>query len=139
MAATAQAEERLVRHGADERLRDHRAFGGHQCAQKNVQRQQHECDADEHPAQVARAGSAAALEGDHAGHQEHGRHHRDIERQHLHDQRGADIGTEHRRERGDQLETPADDEGAHHQTGRGAALKHRRHEGAGEESPEAVL
>ena len=87
-----------------------------------MQREQHQAHADEDAAQIPCPGAGAAAESDHASHQQDGSDHRDIERQQLNDQGRADIGAQHHRERGNQVQGPAGDERAHHQAGGSAAL-----------------
>ncbi len=72
-----------------------------------MQRQQHQAEADKDAADVLDARARPAAEGDEADDEQHGRDGGDVERQHLHDQRGADIGAEHDRERGHQADEPS--------------------------------
>ena len=62
----------------------------------------------------------------------------DVERQDLHDQRGADIGAEHDRERRDQADQALGGEGTGDQGGRGAALQQRGEADARRKGGEAV-
>ena len=58
-----------------------------------------------------------------AEHEQNGRDRGDVERQHLNDQRGADIGAEHDRERRHQADQSFGRERTRDQRGRGAALE----------------
>ena len=73
-------------------------------ADELVQRHEHEAEADRDAPEVARAGRAAPAEHQDAGQHQDRRRLGDVEGQQLHDQRGADIGAEHGRERGDQID-----------------------------------
>ena len=81
----------------------------------------------------------AAAESDEAEDEENRRHRGDVERQHLNDQRGADIGAEHDRERRHEADQAFGGERTRDQRGRGAALQHRGEADAGGERREAVL
>ncbi len=61
-----------------------------------------------------RARLAAAVEGDQSHQHEHRRDCEDIERQHLHDQRGADVGAQRYGQRGHQADEPLGDETRRH-------------------------
>ncbi len=93
-----RAEHRAQRRGGLDR-RHHRDH--------HVQRQQHQPQPDAGAAQVAPPRMLAAAEGDDAGQDQQRRQRRDIEGQHLHDQRRADIGAEHRRQTRHQRHRPA--------------------------------
>ena len=80
----------------------------------------------------------AAAEGDEADDEQDRRDGGDIERQDLHDQRGADIGAEHDGERRHQADQAFGREGTGDQRGRGAALQQRGEAEAGRKRGEAV-
>jgi hypothetical protein len=80
---------------------------------------QHQTKAYRHASEIASAGRACPKR-DHADKQEERRKRGDVEGQHLHDQRRADVRAEHRRD-----ET-ARRGGGNHKGGRRAALKNRR-------------
>jgi hypothetical protein len=61
-----------------------------------------------------------------------------VERQHLSDQRGADIGAQHDRERGHEVDQPAGGERCDHQAGGRAALQDRGHADAGQKGFEPI-
>ena len=89
------------------------------------QRDQHEPQPYRHASEIARAGRACP-KCDDADKQEERRKRGDVEGQHLHDQRRADVCAEHRGERWNQRDKPARGEARNHERGRGAALKNRR-------------
>ena len=86
---------------------------------------QHEPQSNRHASEIASAGRACAKR-DHADEKEQRRERGDVEGQHLHDQRRADVCAEHRGERWNQRDKPACGEGRNHERGRSAALKDRR-------------
>ena len=81
----------------------------------------------------------SAAEGDEADDEKHRRDGGNVERQHLHDQGGADIGAEHDRKRRHQAHQPFGGKGTGDQRGRGAALEQRRQAEAGGKGGEAVV
>ena len=85
---------------------------------------QHQTKAYRHASEIASAGRACPKR-DHADKQEERRKRGDVEGQHLHDQRRADVRTEHRRKRWDQRDETARGEGGNHEGCRRAALKNR--------------
>ena len=101
---------RLTRDRGEQRARHRHALCRHQAIEKDVQRQQHQTDADHDPAQVAGPRSTAALECDHTRQQQQWSHGGDIERQDLNHQRGADIGAEHDGKRGREFQGAAGNE-----------------------------
>jgi hypothetical protein len=86
---------------------------------------QHQAKAYRYPSEIA-SSSRACPKRDHSDKQEERRKRGDVEGQHLHDQRRADVRAEHRRERWDQRDETARGEGGNHEAGRRAALKNRR-------------
>ena len=76
-----------------------RILGRCQRIQQDVQRQQHQAEADQDAADVLDPRARAGAEGDEAEDEQNRRDRGDVERQHLDDQRGADIGAEHDGER----------------------------------------
>jgi hypothetical protein len=89
------------------------------------ERDQHQAKADRHASEIAGAGRAGPKRN-HADKQEERRKGGDVEGQHLHDQRRADVCAEHRGQRRNQRDKPACGEGRNHERGRGAALKDSR-------------
>jgi hypothetical protein len=61
-----------------------------------------------------------------------------VERQHLGDQGGADVGAEHHRERGRRLDQAAPGERGHHEGGGGAALQDAGDPDASEQRGEPI-
>jgi hypothetical protein len=102
-----------------------------------MQGHQNQAKPDQHPAEVAWAGGCAA-EHDEPDQDEGRRDLGDIERQHLHDQRGTDIGAEHHGKRRNQVHQAAGREAGHHQPGCRAALQDRRRAYAGQECGQAI-
>jgi hypothetical protein len=56
----------------------------------------------------------------------------------LNDQRRADVGAEHDRQRWDEIDEPARREGRHHQASRGTALEELGHADSGQQGEEPV-
>ena len=106
-------------------------------AEKLVQGHQHQADADRRSAEVARR-RRRATEQDDADQDQRRRDLGDVEGQRLDDQRRADVGAEHHRQRRRQIDEAAGGEAGDHQAGRGAALQDRGHAEAGGESGETV-
>ena len=71
-----------------------RALGRLQRVEQDVQRQQHQPQADGDAAEVLDPAARAAAERDHADDEQRRRGGGDVERQQLHDQRRADVGAE---------------------------------------------
>jgi hypothetical protein len=89
------------------------------------QRDQHQTKAYRYASEIASAGRACPKR-DHADKQEERRKQGDVEGQHLHDQRRADVRAEHRRKRWDRRDETAGGERRNHEGGRRAALKNGR-------------
>jgi hypothetical protein len=89
------------------------------------ERDRHQAKAYRHAPKIASAGRACPKR-DHADKQEERGQRGDVEGQHLHDQRRADVRPEHRRERWDQRDKTTRGEGGNHEARRRAALKNRR-------------
>jgi hypothetical protein len=106
--------------------------------EQDMQREQHQAEADRDPAEVLDPGAWPAAECDEADNEQHRRHRCDIERQHLHDQRGADIGAEHDRKRRHQADDLLGGEGTGDQGSRGRALEQGGQAEAGAERGEPV-
>ncbi|MEH2607221.1 hypothetical protein V1277_006598 [Bradyrhizobium sp. AZCC 1588] len=106
--------------------------------EQDVQRQQHQAEADKDAADVLDARARPGAKGDQANDEQHRRDGGDVERQDLHDQRGADIGTEHDGERRHQADEPVRRKRTRDQRRRGAALKQRGQAETGGEGGEAV-
>ena len=103
-----------------------RILEGREQLQELVQCRQHQAEADQHAAEVARPGAGAAEHQD-PDQDQHGRDVGDVEGEDLDDQRGADIGAQHDRERRHEIDQPAGGEAGDHQPGRRAALQHGGH------------
>ena len=106
--------------------------------EQDMQRQQHQAEPDKDAADVLDARARPAAEGDQADDEQYGRDGGDVERQDLHDQRGADIGAEHDGERGDEADEPLRRKRARDQRRRGAALEQGSQTKAGAKGGEAV-
>ena len=110
-------------------------FGRRQRVEQNMQRQQHQAEADRDAADVLDARARAAAEGDEADDEQDRGHGGDVERQDLDDQRRADIGAEHDRQRRHQADQAFGGEGTGDQGGRGAALEQRGQADARPQTP----
>ena len=104
-----------------------------------MQRQQHQAEPDRDPADILDPRARAAAERNETDDEQDGRGRGDVERQHLNDQRGADIGAEHDRERRHQADQPFGGKGTRDQGGRGAALQQRGQAEARDKGGEAVV
>ena len=102
-----------------------------------VQGHQHQAKPDQHATEVTRAGRGAA-EHQQADQDQRRGNLGDVERQHLHDQRGADIGAEHDGKRGHQIDETAGREAGNHKAGRRAALQDGGDTDPGQKRFEAV-
>ena len=125
------AEHGIAGDGVHEHAHARRILGRRQRVEQDMQRQQHQAEPDRDAADVLDARARPAAEGDQADDEQHRRDGGDIERQDLHDQRGADIGAEHDRKRRHQADQAFRRERARDQRGRGAALEQRRQAEAG--------
>jgi hypothetical protein len=99
------AENRIAGDGVHEHAYARGILCRRQRIEQDMQRQQHQAEANQDAADVLDARAGPAAERDQAENEQHGRDGGDIERQDLHDQRGADIGAEHdgkRRHQADQ-------------------------------------
>ena len=105
---------------------------------KVLKRDQHQTEPDPHPAQVARAGHPAAPKHENADQDEQKRNPGHVKRQHLDDQRGADIGAQHHGQRRHEADQPAGGKGRHHQARGRAALEYGRHAHPGQERLDPV-
>ena len=90
------------------------------------ERNQHETEPDGDPADVAHPSSTGPEHRD-ARQQQQRRKPRDLEREGLHDEGGADIRPEHDRKRGNERDEATGGERGDHQPGRGAALEDGGH------------
>ena len=131
-------EHRLARNGSEDAAHDGRVLRRCQRLEQDVKGQEQEPEADRDPAEIARAGLAAAFEGDDAERQEDRGCQGDVEGEHLDDEGGADVRPQHDGEGWYQRHEPARREGGGHQGRRGAALQHGGHGDAGEEGAEAI-
>ncbi|KAG9578388.1 hypothetical protein KCV01_g16593, partial [Aureobasidium melanogenum] len=105
---------------------------------QQVQREQHEAEADGDAPQVLVARVVAAPMDRKPQQHEHGRDDRDVERHHLDDQRRTDIGAEHHGQPRREAEEAAGGERTGHQAGGGAALQDGREADAEGERRRAV-
>lgn len=97
------------------------------------ERNQHQAKAYRHASKIANGGRACPKRNN-ADKQEERRKRGQVEGQHLHDQRRADVRAEHRGERRNQRDKTARGEGRNYECGRRAALKNRRNAEARGES-----
>ena len=132
------AEHGIAGDGVHEHAHARRVLRRRQRIEQDMQRQQHQAEPDKDAADVLDARARPAAEGDQADDEQHGRHGGDVERQDLHDQRGADIGAEHDGERGHQADEPLRGERTGDQRRRGAALEQGGQTEAGAKGGEAV-
>ena len=116
-----------------------RIFRRRQRIEQDMQRQQHQSEPDRDAADVLDARPRAAAEGDEADDEQHRCDGGDVERQNLHDQRGADVGPEHDRQRRHQADQAFGSEGTGDQCGRRAALEQRGQAEPGAKGGEAVV
>jgi len=127
-------DDRLRRDCTHQQTQARHVLKGGQHRKKQLQGKEHQPEAYRHTAEIARpACEAAAKQNDADQHKQRGDA-CDVERQQLHDQRGADIGSEHDRERRHQIDQPAGSKARRHEPGRGAALQYRGDAEAGQES-----
>ncbi|MCY1396000.1 hypothetical protein D9M71_109590 [compost metagenome] len=96
----------------------HRRGGG----DDQLQGEDDQAEADEHPAELAEARLLAGQEEDHAEEDQQRRQPRQVEGQHPRHQRGPDVGAEHDRQRRRQRHQAGGDEGGDQQGGGVAAL-----------------
>jgi hypothetical protein len=80
---------------------------GCQQRKKLLQGEKHQSEPDRDAAEIPRPASKAAAEQDDADQHKERCDTADVEREQLHDQRRADIGSEHDRQCGDQTDQPA--------------------------------
>jgi hypothetical protein len=120
-------DQRLGRDRAEQHSQTRHVLERRDHRQQVLTRDQDQTEPDPDPAEVARAGDPAAPKHEHAEQDEQKRDPRNIERQHLDDQRSADIGTQHDRQRGNEVDETAGGERRGHQPGCRAALQHRCH------------
>ena len=132
------AQHRIGGDGGEQRAHRRRLFGGRQRVEQDVQSEQRQAEADGDAAERLGQAAAAGAESDQPDDEQHRRDRRDVERQQLHDQRGADIGAEHDGERGHQADDAIGGERGGHQPGRGARLQQRGHTETGAEGGEAI-
>ena len=131
IAAEQDAEHGIAGDGVHEHADTRRVLRRRQRIEQDMQRQQHQTEPDKDAADVLDARARPAAEGDQADDEQHRRDGGDVERQDLHDQRGADIGAEHDGERGDEADEPLRGKRAGDQRRRGAALEQRGETEAG--------
>jgi hypothetical protein len=132
------AEHRIGGDGGEQRPHRRRLFGRRQGVKQDMQRQKRQAEPDGDAAERLGEAAAAGAEGDEPDDEQRRRDCGNIERQELHDQRGADIGAEHDGERGHQADHAVGGERGGHQAGRGARLQQRGQAEAGGEGGEAV-
>jgi hypothetical protein len=132
------AEHGIAGDGVHEHAHAGRVLRRRQGVEQDMQRQQHQAEADRDAADVLDARARAAAEGDEADDEQHRRHRGDVERQDLDDQRGPDIGAEHDRERRNQADQAFGGERTRDQRGGGAALQQRGQADTGRECSKTV-
>ncbi len=136
------AEDDAQRDVGGDRLHEHahrrRLLGRRERVDQDMERQQHQAEADRHPAEILDARSRPAAERHQAEHEQDRRDGRDVERQHLDDQRGADIGAQHDRHRGDQADEAFRSKGGGDERRCRAALEKRGEAESGREGAETV-
>ena len=84
---------------------------------------QHQAEPDPHSTEVARAGHRTPPKHEHADQDEQKGYPRQVEGQHLDDQGGAHVGTQHDRQRRHEIDEPAGCKCRDHQPGCRAALE----------------
>ena len=92
-------DQRLAGERAEQLLQDRRFAHRRRGEQDQPQRQQHQPEPDRDPAEPVVARPLGAVVGDHADQDQDRRQPVEVERQHLGDQRAAEVGAEHDRER----------------------------------------
>ncbi len=132
------AEHGIAGDGGHENPRTGCVLGRRQRVEQDMQRQQHQPEPDKDPADVLDARAWPAAERHQADDEQDRRDGCDIERQDLHDQRGADIGAEHDGERRHQADEAFRGERTRDQRRRRTALEQRRQAKAGRKGGEAV-
>jgi hypothetical protein len=96
------AEQGIGGDGAEQGPHHRRVLGRRERVDQDMQREQRKAEADRDAAHVLDARAPAAAKGEQPDDEQHRRRGRDVERQDLHDQRGADIGAEHDGKRRDE-------------------------------------
>lgn len=112
-------------------------IGGHQI-EELAQSEQHQSKPGEYAAEIAGLRARIAAEHKNAYEYEGGRNGGNLERQNLHNERGADIGSQHHRKRGHEIDKSARRKSSRHEAGCRAALEQGRNAYPGEKSPKAV-
>ena len=130
-------QHRLRGHRAEEQPQARHVLVRREQVDKLMQGHQHQAKPDQHATEVTRAGRGAA-EHQHADQDERRGNLGDVERQHLHDERGADIGAEHDGKGGNQIDESAGCEAGNHEARCRAALQDGGDTHPGEEGFEAV-
>ena len=125
-------------HGIHENADARRILGGRQRIQQDVQRQQHQAEADQHAADILDPRARPGAESDEAEDEENGRDRGDVEREHLNNERGADIGAQHDGKCRHEADQTFRRERARDQRSRSAALQDRGEADAGGERLEAI-
>ena len=121
--ADQDAEHRIAGDRIHEDAHTGRILGRGQRAEQDMQRQQHQAEADGHAADILDASARPGAEGHQPDDEQRRSRRRDIERKHLNDQRGADIRTEHDCQRRYQPHQTFRGERTGDQPGCGAALE----------------
>ena len=137
--ADQDAEHGVAGDGVHQHADARRVLGRRQRVEQDVQRQQHQPEADRDAAEILDARTRTVAEGEQADDEQHRRHRGDVERQHLHDQRGADIGAEHDGKRRHQRDQAFGGKRTRDQRGRRAALQQRGEAEPGGKRREAVV
>lgn len=136
--ADEQVDQRNGRYGGEHQPQSGGVLELRHELQQLVQRREHQAEADEHAAEIVRPARRLAPEHQDAHQDERRRDGADVERQHLDDQRGADVGAEHHRQRRHQRDQAVGAEAGHHQAGRRAALQGGGNAEAGQKGATAM-
>ena len=130
-------EQRLARQRGEQVAHRRRMLARADRLGEQMQRQKHQPEPDRNATEILEARAAAAPEGEDADRDQHREDQRDVEGEHLHDQRGADIGAEHDGKGRDELDGAGTGEGHRHQGGCGRGLQQRGDAEPGQEGAEA--
>jgi len=131
-------DQRFSRDRTEEHSQARHVFVGRDHREQVRKRDQHQTQPDPDPAEIARTGDPAAPEHEHADQDEQERNLGYIERQHLDDQRSANVGAQHDRQGGHKVDKTSCGECGNHQSCGGAALKYRCYAQPGQEAFEPV-
>jgi len=107
--------------------------------EQDMERQQHQAQADRDAPEILEAGARPAAEGNQTQNKKDRRNGCYIEREHLNNQRGADIGAQHDRKRRHRTDETVGSEGTRHKGSRSAALEQRCQSDSGGKGAQAVV